>query len=524
MSSLLSLMDRRAATLLASLFFSPSFMFSAPPPLELSREEYVDRINAIWHGQIIAVTLTIPFEHQVSAVRPVHDYPKPRKIAWVDDDWYYEIAALRAFERHGINLDANQLGEQWLANNCGSYGSSSYARLNLINGISGSLAGNPRYNPFWWTIGPVFSSDLYGALCPGQPNTAAQITRNLGRINGYGEALDGAVIWAGAISLAFSDHDPRSVLRRAILLVDSSSPYRQAIEFVIAQAETGKTFHEITTAVEDRYRPVYTSSNNAVSNGAIAAATLWFCEGDFWKAINLAASAADFSDTDNSAASAVSVLAAMKGMKILPSHLVAQLGDRIVGDVMGDVALTPPVDERISDLARRSAAIGEQLVLAHGARIEDGDRIVVPLQSPVGQPAQRFTPGDLTAYWNADWKLDRSAYGPTRLENEVLYTYPADERRAAVFTRTLRLPENATLRFEVVTPSNRQWDLSIYVDNTRVLDRLFDGDEVSGFQPVALDLSAYAGQDRVIRVFHKVRQNKRDKLPATVGWKNLRIE
>lgn len=47
-------------------------------------------MNAIWHGQIIAVLLTLPFEHQTASVEPVTAFPKPYTAAFVDDDWYYE--------------------------------------------------------------------------------------------------------------------------------------------------------------------------------------------------------------------------------------------------------------------------------------------------------------------------------------------------------------------------------------------------------------------------------------------------
>jgi hypothetical protein len=69
----------------------------------------------------------------------------------------------------------------------------------------------------------------------------------------------------------------------------------------------------------------------------------------------------------------------------LPHSLVAQLGDRIVGSEMGGLKLTPPVDERISDLAERTAKIGEKIIVAHGAKI-DGERLSI---IPSGNPARR---------------------------------------------------------------------------------------------------------------------------------------
>jgi len=39
----------------------------------------------------------------------------------VDDDYYYEMVRLRAFEKYGIGLTVEQLGQQWLENNAGSW-------------------------------------------------------------------------------------------------------------------------------------------------------------------------------------------------------------------------------------------------------------------------------------------------------------------------------------------------------------------------------------------------------------------
>ena len=97
----------------------PAKSVRAAEPFVLSRADYEDRVNAIWHGQIIAVLLTLPFEHQTAAVEKVRAFPKPYKAAFVDDDWYYEMCAVRAFEKHGIGLTVKQLGDQWLENSCG---------------------------------------------------------------------------------------------------------------------------------------------------------------------------------------------------------------------------------------------------------------------------------------------------------------------------------------------------------------------------------------------------------------------
>ena len=529
-------MKSRSYSTLLIVAFAGLVPFASAQTLAISREDYVDRCNAIWHGQLIAVFLTLPFEHRTAAVEPITGFPRPYTQAWLDDDWYYEMCAVRAFERHGVGLTADQLGAQWLENNCGSYGSSAAALKNLNAGIKGSESGHPRYNPLWWTIGPVFSSDLYGALAPGLPNEAGRMAREFGHINGYAEAVDGAVIFAGAISLGFVERDVRAILRQAVQLVHASSPYRRALESVIQAAEAGRTFEEIIGQIEDHWHIEYPASNNAVANGGIAAAALWFGGGEFWPTVQLAARAADFTDTDNSAASAIAIIGAMKGMKALPADLVAQLRDRIVGEELGRVRVTPAVDESISDLARRTAAIGEKIVLAQGGRVEDAI-IQIAAQRPLTQPPERFSLGDLIQFWNADWALERAGFGGdglgampgirgiTYLDGDVLATYPRDEARGLVLRRQMRLGEKATLSVEVAADKKRAWELLVLVGNKLIHRQRVLGDETGRiFQPLTFELSAWAGRDVTLRLYHRTLLPGSDLVPGKAYWRNLQVK
>ena len=71
------------------------------------------------------------FEHRAAAAAVVDKIPDRFKGMPVDDDWYYEMCAVRAFGSSGIGLTVAQLLEQWKENNCGSWGSSEQARLLL---------------------------------------------------------------------------------------------------------------------------------------------------------------------------------------------------------------------------------------------------------------------------------------------------------------------------------------------------------------------------------------------------------
>jgi ADP-ribosylglycohydrolase len=500
--------------------------------LELSYSEYLDRVQAIWTAQMIAQRTGGRFEHQPASVLPDTPLSHFSGYAPVDDDYYYEMVAVRAFEKYGIGLTVQQLGQQWLENNAGSWGSSEQALWLLKRGIRAPDTGHPRYNKLWWTIGPQFSSDVYGALSPGMPNVAAEMARRLGHINGYAEGTDGAVFVSGMISIAFVEKDPRVVVRKAAILIHPDSPYRKCLDMIIAMADAGSQPEQIFRAIDERWGMEYPATNNAVVNGGFVATSVWFGGGDFQKTIQLAVHAADFSDADCNAANAESVVAAIGGMRALPSEAVSELNDRVKGAFMGPLQLTPPVDESIAELAKRTAKLGVKILLAHG--VSNHEKVLrIPIQEPETQPAELFRLADLTRYWNPDWTLERAGFGGaggglpgirgiTCLDGKVLSTYPRDEVRGTVLRRTAQLSDHPVLQLDVGVDLGRAWQLQVYINDEKVLDKIIEGaSETRNWQTISVDLSKCRGQTAVLRLYQRVLIPHRE--AGNAYWRNLAL-
>lgn len=506
--------------------------------LVMSRAEYQDRAKAVWMAQMIGQLTGLKFEHKPASVLSNTPLVRGDGYARTDDDYYYEMVAIRAFEKYGINLTVEQLGDQWLENSAGSWGSSAEALKLLKRGIKAPDTGNPRYNKLWWTIGPEFSSDVYGTLAPGMPNVAAGMARRLTHVNGYAEGTDGAVFISGMISLGFVETDTREIVRKAASLISPLSPYRQCLDVVISMADAGMQPEEIFRAINDRWGIEYPATNNAVVNGGIVAASVWFGQGDWSKTENLTFTAADFGDTDCNAANAASVVGAMHGTSVLPADILASFHDRVKGATMGPVALTPPVDESIVALGERTAKIGEKILLAHGAKMM-GDNLVIAIEKPVTQEPELFKLSDFTKMWNPDWTLDRAGFGggaggirgirgATYLDGDILTVFPRDEVRGALLRRSVQLSDNPVLGFDAGVDPGKTWHLAIYVNNDKVLDKMIEGPPVAHvpevpavtnirrgppppepevsdadrhWEHINLDLSAYKKQQVVIRLY-----------------------
>ncbi len=482
----------------------------------LKEADYKDKVHAVWLAQIVGTLLAWPYEHNVSSVEWIDQYPSKWTHAPVDDDWYYEMIAIDAFEKYGPGLTVTQLGSEWQKVNAGTWGSSEQARLLMAKGISAAQAGHPQYNRLWYSIGPQFSADIYGALAPGMPNVAGKIARELCHINGYAEGVDGGVFVAGMISLAFIKQDPKLIVRQAASLIHPASPYRQCLDLVISMAEKGASFTAVVNAVEDKWHFEYPATNNAVANGGIVAASVWFGEGDFLKTVNLAAAAADFTDADCNAANAAAVIGAMHGTRSVPPHLVEALQNRIKGDSMGPLKLSPAVDIYISDLSERTAAIGKKILKYHQAQFKNG-HIEIPVTPVVTQTPELFQLSGLTGFWNPEWQLHRAGFGGagggmwgirgiTYLDSNVLITYPRDEVRGLFLQRTIRVNRNKqVLSFSAGSDARRAWSLSVYAGNQRLMNKRITGtDSAFAWHNIRVDLSAYIEKEVVLRVFQRV--------------------
>ena len=495
------------------LFLSSLALAAPTPTLE-------QRIHASLLAQILGTLMGFQFEHKTASVQRIEALPNASlKAAPVDDDYFYELVALRAFERYGPQLTIDQLALQWRENNAGTWGSSKHTRLNLEKGIPAAEAGSPRYNPMWFSIGPQFSSDIYGLLAPGRPNLAAHLAHRLAAINGHAEGLDGGVFIAGMVSLAFVESNPQRVVEGAAQLIAKGSPYRECLDDVIRQARAGRTFREVAEAVERRWHREYPATNNAVANGGLVAASVWFGRGDLLDTLNLAFSAGDFTDADCNAANAGAVVGAMRGLSAIPDNLRDALHDRIAGDKLGDLLVRPPVDERISDLARRIAEQVPKIAVAHPDLLN---------RKPQPLPLQRFRLSDLTKWWNPEWRLERAGFGgggggmaglrgATYLDGDVLVTWPEDEARGLLLRRTLPPTNAATLSLEVRADPARHWQLEIYWGNQRLIAKLID----QTWQTVTVPIPA-ATQPTDLRLYQRINLTG-NHLAGSAHWRHLQL-
>ena len=486
----------------------------------ITLESYRDKVYGAWLGQIAGASYGFNFEGKARNVVQLDHYLNKYEAALVDDDYYYEMVALYGFERFGPGMTIEQLGDMWKEYRAGTWGSSEQARLALERGIQPPETGSPRYNRLFHTIGPEFSSDIYGMISPGMVNLAGAIARKYSHINGYAEGSDGAVFVAACISEAFFETNPAKIVRQAAQLIDPRSNYRKAIDLVVARYEQGKPWLQVAAASETRWRPDYPQMNNSVANGALVALGLLYGDGDFLKSINVVTHAGDNTDADCNAANVASVIGAMHGFGAIPKQFVEPFHNRIYGDHMGPLKLGRTIDEHIDDLARRVADTGQKNLLAGGASLASGT-LVIPRQAVQTQPLEYFDINDYGKLWNPDWRLENASRAATYLDGDVLVTFPRDTR-PAMLTRSVTVPAgNPHLNLSVGNLPGHPWRLQVFADDDNLATQVIDVASKDAWKEVSLDLSPYAGRTITLRLYQWLMENR---IPGTAYWRSIRIE
>jgi hypothetical protein len=541
--------------------------------LRLTKEEYIQRCEAIWTAQIVGHMIGLPFEHHQKAVKWVNDYAEMiyerieenGGVAYMDDDWYYEIANLNALEKFGPDMTLNELGTQWIEYNVGVWGSSGQARKNLIKGIPADSVGHPKYNRLWFTMGAQNRCDLYGMLLPGLPNSAAMIARKLGIINSYAEGTDGGVLMSAMISKAFYEKDVQEIIKKSIEVLHPEAPHRKCIEKILFMAERGHTPQEIADAIVYEYSILYPATNSAVPNLAMTMIALYFGEGEFLKTMNLSFSLADYMDSDCNSACAAVVLAAAYGMEIIPDHLIEPLGGRMRGDRIGPVEM-PLIDTSIRELAERTADMGYAM-LSHYHDVDiDTDMLNINPELKIEtQPLYWFDPNDFATLWDKNWKMKGAGFGApgggfrgirggTFLDEGILSTFPRDEVQSCYLYRRIKLDDNPEMILEVGADPGRSWRLEVFVDNQELIkpEPIIDGgpgfewlDDKGNplwyyphyfpppqndyqrskanrkYQTVQIDLSEWANQEVLIRLY--MSSLVLYKYPGNAYWRKIEI-
>lgn len=276
-----------------------------------------------------------------------------------DDDINYSVLALMMLEAHGVDLTTADVGRSWLRYLPGGivFTAERSALVTLLQkssygfpsgGEAGFDLSECSENEFNDWIGAQIRADVYGWVCPGRPELAAELARKDAELSHRDEGVYGAMAIAAIGAAIPASATLHAAVSTALDLLPASSDCAEAIRLGIDQARAGDGPAEIHRRYAD-LSPVHT-----VNNLALVIWGLLSGESDFSKAIGDTVAAGW--DTDCNGAT-VGALWGLQG-KPVPHEWTEPWHGRIGVDLAGVGELT------LDDLVDRTVAVAQAIETA----------------------------------------------------------------------------------------------------------------------------------------------------------------
>lgn len=370
------------------------------PVRRISLDEYRDKMEAAWIGQMVGVGWGGPTEFRAQGrILREDEMPawKPEMVnQFHQDDLYVEMTFLRSLEEYGWDVSLRQAGIDFANSRYPLWHANRAGRDNLRSGIAPPDSGHPQFNKHADDIDYQIEADFSGIIAPGLPNTVIALGNKFGRLMNYGDGLYGGQFVGGMYAEAFFESDPLKIVEAGLRCIPADSQYAECIRDVIAWwRESPDDWQATWQKIEEKYNrnPEYRRAScmkglgniDAKINGAYIVMGLLYGKGDPDQTVIISTRCGQ--DSDCNPSNAAGVLFTTIGVKRLPERFVSKL------DRQTAFSHTAYNFDRLSEVC---ITLARQAVIRAGGRIEhdaQGREVwVIPVEEP--------RPNALEQCWN----------------------------------------------------------------------------------------------------------------------------
>ncbi|HTJ56056.1 MAG TPA: ADP-ribosylglycohydrolase family protein [Devosiaceae bacterium] len=297
--------------------------------------DYLERVYAGVLGKLVGVYLGRPFEgwtYQkiMKELGPIEYYVHERlnqPLVVTDDDVAGTFTFIRALEDYGVSPDltAEDIGKAWLNYIVeersilwwGGNGNSTEhtAWLNLKKGVPAPLSGSIETNgsAVAEQIGAQIFIDGWGMVAPGQPQLAAKLAEQAGKVSHDGESVHAAMLWAAMEAEAFVSSDIDHLIDTGLETIPRDSLIAKLIADIRAWVKQHPDWRDTRQKIEDKYGyDKYPGNCHVVPNHALMVMAVLYAPDDFQRAQMIVNTSGW--DTDCNAGNVGCLLAIMLGL------------------------------------------------------------------------------------------------------------------------------------------------------------------------------------------------------------------
>jgi len=272
-----------------------------------------------------------------------------------DDDTTYQIIGLHTLEAYGPDISCKQIGAQW-REHLPDISVALAEGLALERMRTGILPPASGEHPIGEAIGGQMKGEIWGLVCPGCPDLAAEYARRDGVVAHCGNGVYGEQFIAVMISSAFHERDVRRLIDLGLSRIPRDSKYAAVVREVIAWHDRYPDWRDTRRVLLAQHPDI---CNPVYGEAGIVVLALLYGGGDFERSICIAASCGN--DTDCNTASVGALIGCIIGAHAIPKKWKDPVDDDFRCFARG-------LEQwRISDLARRICAAGRQVLAYHGS-------------------------------------------------------------------------------------------------------------------------------------------------------------
>ncbi|MBV7337042.1 ADP-ribosylglycohydrolase family protein [Chloroflexi bacterium TSY] len=340
------------------------------PGQVLSADVYFDKVRGAWQAILVANYTGLAHEGiYLDEPGPGNSIELVLLDEWpTDDDTSVEWVDLHILETHGLDPTYEQIRDEWVDHlNHDIWVSTRKARDLMDEGILPPETGSPELNPDGvWSIDAQLQNELFGLIAPGMPDVAAQRARYFARVTNSGLAVEVSAFYATLYALAFFESDVPTLIEMAQQDFPSDGEVNEVINNVRQWYDAHPTnWRETRSLIRDTYDNDPEWWGSKVNFGCTIMA-LFYGQGDMMQTMTIAGLAGW--DADNNMTTSVGLLALIGGYEQLPEPIRSASDLYYNEDVTGDL----PKYQTVSEIAARTQALAEQVIVAEGGSVADG--------------------------------------------------------------------------------------------------------------------------------------------------------
>lgn len=359
--------------------------------MKLSAQDYRNKTLGCWLGKTIGGTLGEPMEwrrqrNEVSFYwQDLNGEPRP------NDDLDIQLIWLNALEMHGLEIDAQLLGDYWTLYNDAHWSEYGNAKANLKSGLNPPLSGS-MHNDFKDSDGSYIRSEIWATICPGNPELAARYAYEDAIVDhGDGEGTYAEVFCAVVEAAAYLVQDINKLVEIGLSYIPEQCAVSQAIRRMIECYRQGMSAEEMRIDILQKFRgEVYWGRECNISledkalgldggkpgfdvpvNMAFTMAGLFYGEGDFGKTLCINAMLGE--DTDCTCATAGSIFGILCGADAIPEKWIKPIGYGITTLCLNKADMCccgMSIPATVQELTERTYALAQQVLLRNRSLLQ----------------------------------------------------------------------------------------------------------------------------------------------------------